>query len=100
MKMAEIELPSDSECGRMRETMCKMWTNFAKYGNPTPDNEDRLPFKWYEVPKIDPKCNEFNLNYLSIDKECKMDLNPDKERIDFWKEVYRKWNEDFLKPKL
>lgn len=77
-----------------------MWTNFAKYGNPTPNADSTLPFKWDPVTRHT-KTQEFVLNYLEIANEkIAMQLNPDEKRIQFWRDMYRKWNGDFLKAKL
>jgi acetylcholinesterase len=78
-----------------------MWTNFAKYGNPTP-REDRtiLDFQWSPVHKH--KRNEkFQLDYLEIGSDSmEMQRNPDDDRIQFWRNTVAKWNGDFLKAKL
>lgn len=89
----------------MSKIMCKLWTNYAKYGDPTPDatvaGADQLPFKWLPVGWVDKRTTApVDIDYLKIDKRIEMCRNPDSERIDFWKEQYRRWNGDFLKPKL
>lgn len=79
--------------------MCKMWTNFAKYGNPTPTADKLLPVTWTPVKTT--KDNEkFVLDYLEIDEKTQMLSGPDKDRIDFWRNLFEKWNGSFLKPKL
>jgi len=80
----------------MRETMCKLWTNFAKYGDPTPEGSNPLPFKWNHIKASDEK--EFE--YLILDDEVKMEKNLHRERMDFWRNNYQKWNGGFLKSKL
>lgn len=70
----------------MRSLMCKLWTNFAKYGEPTSD------LSWTPV--------DADLKYFILDSEPKMEKNLNKARMDFWRRIYRHWNEDFLKPKL
>ncbi|CAD7078429.1 unnamed protein product [Hermetia illucens] len=84
---------------KMIKNMCRMWANFAKYGNPTPDSDSKLPCKWTPV-KPTTNGEQFVLDYLEIDHTIKMDKNPDDERIQFWREVYRKYNKHFLQPKL
>ncbi|XP_063704824.1 juvenile hormone esterase-like [Culicoides brevitarsis] len=105
MKMAEIKVAPDSEAGIMRRKMCRMWTNFAKYSDPTPKNEGKCDllrdFKWEPVKSHIGKDNEeFTLDCLDINKELRMIKNPFKKRMDFWREVYGKYNRGFLKPKL
>lgn len=81
--------------------MCKLWTNFAKYGDPTPDNIDSpLPFKWKPLKHVDPAAKDFDVDSLEINTDCKMVKNPYKSRMDFWRNVYKQWNENFLNPKL
>ncbi|XP_055921512.1 juvenile hormone esterase isoform X2 [Eupeodes corollae] len=77
---------------KMVKTMCKLWANFAKYGNPTPDGKtDLIDCTWEPVKKI--KNNEsFVLNAFVIDEKQQMAQNPDEERIEFWRSVYRKYN--------
>lgn len=99
--MAPLPVKPDSPEARVRYYMCRLWTNFAKYGNPTPADDATLPFRWEPVAHIDPKSkDEFQLNCLNIDAEPKMVRNPDKARIDFWRGVYRRFNDDILKVKL
>lgn len=101
MRMAPVDIEADSPEARVRYYMCRMWTNFAKYGNPTPVEDSTLPFRWDPVAKIDPDSKEeFQLNCLDIDAEPKMIKNPDKHRIDFWRGIYKRFNESMLKVKL
>nr|UXP71993.1 esterase [Manduca sexta] len=37
-----------------------LWTNFAKYGDPTPTTSDLIPIKWERLKKDDPKAMELN----------------------------------------
>ncbi|PZC76536.1 hypothetical protein B5X24_HaOG200177 [Helicoverpa armigera] len=59
--------------------MTTMLTNFAKYGNPTPND---LPGKW--VPH-----SKDQLNFLKIDNELKMIPVPNPEDYQLWKEIYK-----------
>lgn len=62
----------------------KMWTNFAKYGNPTPvDNDPLLQITW------EPVENKDKLNYLSIGSELTKGRNPFLERMMFWDELHK-----------
>lgn len=74
----------DSPAFKMRSFMCKLWTNFAKHGNPHES--------WAPVEK--------DLNYFILDTVHKMEKNVNKSRMDFWRRIYRQYNSDFLKPKL
>ncbi|XP_049869915.1 juvenile hormone esterase-like [Pectinophora gossypiella] len=69
---------------KTRKRVVKMWTNFAIYGNPTPDEDDPLlQIKW------DPVENKDKLNYLSIGTELTKGRNPFQERMEFWEELHQ-----------
>lgn len=70
------------------------------FRNPTPDSDATLPEKWKPVENVEPGSINFNINCLYIGDEMKMIQNPNKNRIDFWRNVYKIWNQGFLKPKL
>lgn len=95
----KLKLSNDSREWRMRETMCKLWTNFAKYGEPTPDGCNPLSVKWRAVQPIDGNANEIDFDFLTIGNDVKMVRNLNKNRMDFWRR-YLKWNEDFVKARL
>ncbi|CAG9559921.1 unnamed protein product [Danaus chrysippus] len=66
-----------------RKRVVRLWTNFAKYGNPTPDeNDPLLQITW------DPVENEEKLNYLSIGSELTKGRNPYYERMKFWDKLH------------
>lgn len=58
----------------------KLWTNFAKYGNPTP-NAEELGVVW--EPVRDPE----EMKTLVIGEELKMAINPNEDSVDFWKTI-------------
>ena len=60
----------------------KLWTNFAKFGNPTPDtNDDLLKVVWKPV-------TDANVDFLEIGKELEAKSNPVTERLLLWKQVF------------
>lgn len=62
-------------------TFVKLWTNFAKTGNPTPDKNDQdLKIEWKPVTK------EENY-YLEIGDQLEVKTNPAKDRMDFWEKI-------------
>lgn len=69
---------------KMRERMLRLWTNFAKSGNPTPDENHYLTVTWLPVTKD-------NLYYLNLGQELSLGTNPDKEKMDFWDSLYSKY---------
>ncbi|XP_067007348.2 bile salt-activated lipase isoform X2 [Anabrus simplex] len=64
--------------------MVTMWTNFAKTGEPTPEETELLPINWEPYTPSNPA-------YLIIDKELRMDRNIMKNRMDFWDDIYKKY---------
>ncbi|XP_067007337.2 esterase FE4 [Anabrus simplex] len=65
-----------------RSRMLKLWTNFAKTGNPTPEGDPLLPVMWEPHTAANP-C------YLEINEELSMKKHMFKERMQFWEEFYR-----------
>lgn len=67
-----------------RSRVIKMWTNFAKCSNPTPDDNDPLlQITW------DPVESKDKLNYLSIGSELTKGRNPFDERMKFWDTLHQ-----------
>ncbi|CRK95771.1 CLUMA_CG009228, isoform A [Clunio marinus] len=91
----KIELDEISRESKMRQLMCKLWTNFAKFNDPTPDHNNPLPFKWTPIDK-----NEVDFSYLVINDNMKMSRNLNKSRMDFWRKLYRKWNKDYMNAQI
>ncbi|XP_062541501.1 neuroligin-4, X-linked-like [Armigeres subalbatus] len=83
-------LSKNSEEAKVREILTKLWTNFAKYGDPTPTNGS-LTVKWDPVKKIDPSSKTFDLDCLEITSEPKMIRNPSQERKEFWRGLIQKY---------
>lgn len=75
--------------------MCKMWANFTKFSDPTPN--ESLPIKWGVAAE-----GNNSLDYLIIDDEenMKMERNLNESRVKFWRDVYRRRNKNFLPAKL
>ncbi|KAJ6641267.1 Juvenile hormone esterase [Pseudolycoriella hygida] len=96
----KVILQSDSREVKMRNILCKLWTNFAKYGDPTPDHDNPVPFKWTPLLPIEANQTEITLDYLVINDDMKMARNLNKERMDFWRKIYRKHNEKFIRSRL
>ncbi|XP_022114415.2 juvenile hormone esterase-like [Pieris rapae] len=72
------------------ERMTTMWTNFAKYGNPTPNKSEMLPVQWLPISK-------YSRNYLLIDLDEEMGKDLYKDRIDFWDTFYKTYKQ-FTRP--
>ncbi|XP_035459067.2 bile salt-activated lipase [Spodoptera frugiperda] len=63
--------------------MTRLWTNFARYGNPTPPTND-LPIQW------SPSTKE-NMTFLYIEDELKMGPVPNPDPYRLWKDIYSKY---------
>nr|QEP99748.1 acetylcholinesterase-like protein [Glyphodes pyloalis] len=66
-----------------------LWTNFAKYSNPTPETSDLLPVQW-------PAATRDTLYYFDIDSEVSIKKRPYHERMAFW-ELLHKLHQSYLK---
>ncbi|XP_068630895.1 carboxylic ester hydrolase-like [Battus philenor] len=60
--------------------MTKLWTDFAKTGNPTPNTAQK--FKWLPYT---PRGKE----YLNINENPSMEAFADKQRVMFWNSLYK-----------
>ncbi|XP_071054227.1 juvenile hormone esterase-like [Onthophagus taurus] len=65
------------------QRMVKLWTNFARNGNPNNlDDENALiNIEWKPIEKD-------KLHFINIGDELTVGINPDKEGTDFWDEVF------------
>ncbi|KAL1401617.1 hypothetical protein pipiens_006472 [Culex pipiens pipiens] len=77
-----------------RTTMCKLWTNFAKFGTPTPDNS--LGFRWSSVQEAVGLNGQFELHALDLNDRPTMVANPFAERFNFWKALFQQYNGSHL----
>ncbi|XP_041986522.1 esterase FE4-like [Aricia agestis] len=68
----------------VRERMCLMWTNFAKYGNPTPELNNVISTKWEPV-------EENKIKYLLINDKLTMKINPYEDRMKIFTDLYREY---------
>ncbi|XP_055527210.1 uncharacterized protein LOC129719825 [Wyeomyia smithii] len=82
-----------SKADQMRKLMCKLWTNFAKTSDPTPEGFVG-GFRW------EPYRSSSSLNCLQLAEQVRMVDNPYNERLLFWKQLYNRYNRSFLRPKL
>ncbi|XP_049950223.1 esterase E4-like isoform X2 [Schistocerca serialis cubense] len=83
-RLLRIPEPTSVE-RRTISTMTKLWTNFAKTGNPTPDlNDPVLGVSWPTFSVDNGKYLEISNSGLAI-KE-----NMLKDRMDFWDDVHNK----------
>lgn len=71
-----------SDTFKMVDTITRLWTNFAKYENPTPDSS--LGAIW--SPHT-PHKHE----YLNIGLKLTPSINPDQEEYEFWNQIYKEY---------
>ncbi|XP_045456185.1 esterase FE4-like [Melitaea cinxia] len=84
----EKDTPSEDD-QRIIDQITTLWTNFVKYGDPTPDTTELLYVKWNPMT-LD------TYNYLDIDKELALKKRPFNARMAFW-DLFYKANEDKVK---
>ncbi|KAL4709553.1 hypothetical protein ACJJTC_007284 [Scirpophaga incertulas] len=79
-KTINQKLDTSSETFQIISNVTNLWTNFAKYGNPTPD--DALGVRWmpYSVERQ---------HYLEIGNDLISRVSPDKDEVDFWDRVFK-----------
>ena len=75
------KVPFTDEDKKVSAAMVRMWTDFAKHGDPTPQGDKWLPVK----PGEDPKHLEITAHGPTL----KTDSAEYKKRADFWERVYR-----------
>ncbi|KAK9731992.1 Carboxylesterase family [Popillia japonica] len=68
-----------------RARLIKLWTNFAKFGNPTPSQEDGLlqNVNWGKIDQ--------NLNYLDIGENLIASVNPHQDQYRLWMDLFSKY---------
>ncbi|XP_021181940.3 juvenile hormone esterase isoform X1 [Helicoverpa armigera] len=76
--MTESIYEENEEIRKAVYDVTKLWTDFAKTGNPTP-TKGSVEWRPY---------NSSTKEYLLIDKETKMSSNLEKERVEFWNKMY------------
>ncbi|XP_030369847.1 esterase B1-like isoform X2 [Scaptodrosophila lebanonensis] len=82
-QMSDDESPMTKEDDAVSHRICEMWANFAKHGRPSRD--------WTPVQPHSDKNQAYQLDYFRIDRECGMRRNPDGERIEFWRSMYKRY---------
>ncbi|XP_049809624.1 cholinesterase-like isoform X1 [Schistocerca nitens] len=70
----DYNLDPDSEEEHVRRNMLRLWTNFGKYGNPTPE-ADPVIWQPYDLT---------NRSYLLMQANFTLEENRLAERMDFW----------------
>lgn len=79
--LTETPIPGSIEDITQRR-MSRLWTNFAKYGNPTPVLDPLVQTVWKPITDAN------HVHFLDICEDLKMDSNPEHERMKFWDTIY------------
>nr|QIK02116.1 carboxylesterase 18 [Holotrichia parallela] len=72
----------------IKKCMIKLWTNFAKYSDPTPDNENTCGKVTWKPLKPNDRSQMY---YLNINRTTTSGQNPSREAIVFWDNLYRQY---------
>ncbi|KAJ8952068.1 hypothetical protein NQ318_010978 [Aromia moschata] len=73
----------------VRSRMVKMWTNFAKYSNPTPNAETILQNITWEIAG----SNASSLNYLDVGTDLNLLQNPFEDAMEFYDGIYDEYGQ-------
>ncbi|CAB3244719.1 unnamed protein product [Arctia plantaginis] len=73
LKLFFGKVDTNSETFRMINKVCKLWTNFAKFGNPTPTIDENIEVEWkpFTLEKQEYMDIESEGNYLRNKSWCK-----------------------------
>ncbi|XP_022828109.1 liver carboxylesterase B-1-like [Spodoptera litura] len=86
-KVLDAKVDMDSKTFQMIDNVTKLWTNFAKYGDPTPDNS--LGVKWnpYTLDKEE---------YLDIGNDLQTGSAPDRDEFLFWESIFKEFTPEYV----
>ncbi|KAI8421997.1 hypothetical protein MSG28_009902 [Choristoneura fumiferana] len=79
-KRFNLKLDVTSKTYDMIKLSCKVFTNFAKFGNPTPDSS--LGVKW-------PVYSNYSRNHVDIGETLTLGNDLDEEMFAFWKQIHK-----------
>ncbi|KAI5635650.1 carboxylesterase family domain-containing protein [Phthorimaea operculella] len=77
---------------QMIDWMTTLWTNFAKYGNPTPPSSNFI-IEWEPSSKG-------NLKFMYLEDQLRMGPMPNPEGYKLWKDIYQKYRRKDLEAYL
>lgn len=76
-------LPEDSLEIKTVKTMIKLWTSFARNGDPNPKPPTTL------VNQVWKPVQQNDIHFLDIGEKLVSGVNPEAERIAFWEDIDR-----------
>uniref|UniRef100_A0A1Q3FMR4 Carboxylic ester hydrolase n=1 Tax=Culex tarsalis TaxID=7177 RepID=A0A1Q3FMR4_CULTA len=83
------ECSDESDEAKMRNIFIDVFTNFAKFNDPTPD-ESTLGFKWKPMAPTQQDSESFDIDCLELNVPPRMIQNPSQERKEFWRAMLKK----------
>uniref|UniRef100_A0A182QNR7 Carboxylic ester hydrolase n=1 Tax=Anopheles farauti TaxID=69004 RepID=A0A182QNR7_9DIPT len=89
-----IKIEPGSTADQARTLMCRLWTNFARLSDPTP-NAEEFGFQWDPVAPT-ASGEPFVLRAVDLKEEVELIENPLHERIQFWKSIAERFNPNLL----
>ncbi|XP_058054624.1 esterase B1-like [Anopheles bellator] len=103
--LLRTEIPATDPAYTVRQMMVRMWTNFAKFSDPTPPHDRSLPCRWEPMTGLPSGDEQQTLNYtlLSIGKEIEMGTLPERKRMAKFLDIMRRCNgaiDNFVIPKV
>ncbi|XP_026762565.2 juvenile hormone esterase-like [Galleria mellonella] len=85
LKLDVFKSASISETDELvRERVTTLWTNFAKYGNPSPTIDNVITTEWKPV-------EDSEISYLFIDENLTMRKNPYPQRMKLFKNLFENY---------
>lgn len=94
--VSDVELEEGCPAEEYRNVTVQLWTNFAKFGRPTPESCE-LGFEWQPLEPIDCDQKEFVMNALHLTDSIRMIEQPFEKRINFWKELFDRFGDNYLR---
>ncbi|KAG5670711.1 hypothetical protein PVAND_000957 [Polypedilum vanderplanki] len=89
-----VKIDATSSEANVKSRLLRLWTNFVKFGNPTPKGkaDQLLNLEWNPINSTSP----YQIPYLDITTMLEMKKNPEQERMEFWDDLYEQYNGDFM----
>ncbi|XP_066261238.1 juvenile hormone esterase-like [Euwallacea similis] len=75
---------------KVSETIVLLWSNFIKYGNPTPVNDTALNYTIWSP--IDPDASD--VVYLSLNESIVMQVNPKQDDWEYYQTIWNKYGDE------
>ncbi|KAJ2951245.1 hypothetical protein O0L34_g5646 [Tuta absoluta] len=76
------KVDKDSDAFKLINNMTTLWTNFAKFGNPTPDSSFGVQWLPYTTTEQ---------NYLELGNKLEASKKPYEEIVNFWESIFREY---------